>query len=139
MQEPARAAFSSVMSISPKLGLDPSFGRRFDIHIPGGAITKDSPSAEITLVTGIVSDITRRKVRRDVAMTGEVTLRGRVLTIGGLKEKVMADLRGELKTLIIPQENEKDLKDIPDRILKTFSIISVKMADHVLQTAMLFG
>jgi ATP-dependent Lon protease len=89
-------------------------------------------------VTGIVSALTRRKVRRDVAMTVEVTLLGRVLPIGGLKEKVMADRRGELKTLIIPQENEKDLKDIPDRILKTFSIISVKTVDHALQTAMLF-
>ncbi|MDR1041504.1 MAG: endopeptidase La [Deltaproteobacteria bacterium] len=139
MQESARAAFSYVRSISPKLGLDQNFYRRIDthIHIPEGAIPKDGPSAGITLVTGIVSALTRRKVRRDVAMTGEVTLRGRVLPIGGLKEKVMAAHRGELKTLIIPQENEKDLKDIPERILKNFTILPVKMVDEVLLAALL--
>ncbi|MDR1314631.1 MAG: endopeptidase La [Deltaproteobacteria bacterium] len=140
MQESAKAAFSYVRSISPKLGLDPSFYRRLDIHIhiPEGAIPKDGPSAGITLVTGLVSALTRRKIKRHVAMTGEVTLRGRVLPIGGLKEKVMAAHRGELKTLIIPQENEKDLKDIPDRILKTFTILPVKMVDDVLRAAMVF-
>lgn len=138
MQESARAALSYVRSISTKLGLDPNFHRRIDIHIhlPEGAIPKDGPSAGITLVTGLVSALTKRKVRRDVAMTGEVTLRGRVLPIGGLKEKVMAAHRGELKALIIPQENEKDLKDIPDRILKTFQITPVKMVEEVLNTAL---
>jgi ATP-dependent Lon protease len=89
------------------------------------------------LVTGLVSSLTRRKVKRDVAMTGEVTLRGRVLPIGGLKEKVMAAHRGELKSLIIPHENEKDLKDIPERILKTFDIVLVKKVEEVLNAALL--
>jgi ATP-dependent Lon protease len=134
MKESAKAALSYVRSISTKLGLDPGFYRKLDIHIhlPEGAIPKDGPSAGITLVTGLVSALTKRKVHRDVAMTGEVTLRGRVLPIGGLKEKVMAAHRGELKTLIIPQENEKDLKEIPDRILKAFNIITVKQVDEVL-------
>jgi ATP-dependent Lon protease len=138
MQESARAAMSYVRSISGKLGLDPNFYRKLDIHIhiPEGAIPKDGPSAGITLVTGLVSALTKRKVRRDVSMTGEVTLRGRVLPIGGLKEKVMAAHRGELKTLIIPQDNEKDLKDIPERILKTFTILPVKMVDEVLKVAL---
>ncbi|MDR1607803.1 MAG: endopeptidase La [Deltaproteobacteria bacterium] len=138
MQESARAALSYVRSISPKLGLDPNFHRKIDIHIhlPEGAIPKDGPSAGITLVTGLVSALTRRLVRRDVAMTGEVTLRGRVLPIGGLKEKVMAAHRGELKSLIIPQENEKDLKEIPERILKAFTIIPVKMVEEVLNAAL---
>jgi ATP-dependent Lon protease len=138
MQESARAALSYVRSISPRLGLDPNFHRRIDIHIhlPEGAIPKDGPSAGITLVTGLVSALTRRLVRRDVAMTGEVTLRGRVLPIGGLKEKVMAAHRGELKSLIIPQENEKDLKEIPERILKSFTIIPVKMVEEVLNAAL---
>ncbi|MDR2142571.1 MAG: endopeptidase La [Deltaproteobacteria bacterium] len=138
MQESARAALSYVRSISPRLGLDPNFHRKIDIHIhlPEGAIPKDGPSAGITLVTGLVSALTRRLVRRDVAMTGEVTLRGRVLPIGGLKEKVMAAHRGELKSLIIPQENEKDLKEIPERILKSFTIIPVKMVEEVLNTAL---
>ncbi|MDR2612389.1 MAG: endopeptidase La [Deltaproteobacteria bacterium] len=141
MQESARAAFSYVRSISPKLGIDPAFYRRYDIHIhiPEGAIPKDGPSAGITLVTGLVSALAKRKVRRDVAMTGEVTLRGRVLPIGGLKEKVMAAHRGELKTLIIPQENEKDLKDIPERILKTFNILPVKMVDEVLMASLVLN
>jgi ATP-dependent Lon protease len=139
MQESARAALSYVRSISPKLGLDPNFHRRIDIHIhlPEGAIPKDGPSAGITLVTGLVSALTKRKVRRDVAMTGEVTLRGRVLPIGGLKEKVMAAHRGELKSLIIPHENEKDLKDIPERILRTFDIILVKKVEEVLNAALI--
>jgi ATP-dependent Lon protease len=138
MKESARAPLSYVRSISTKLGLDPDFYRKQDIHIhlPEGAIPKDGPSAGITLVTGLVSALTRRKVHRDVAMTGEVTLRGRVLPIGGLKEKVMAAHRGELKTLIIPQENEKDLKEIPDRILKAFTILPVKQVDEVLRNAL---
>jgi ATP-dependent Lon protease len=139
MQESARAAFSYVRSIAHRLGLDPNFHRRIDIHIhlPEGATPKDGPSAGITLVTALVSALTRRKVRKDVAMTGEVTLRGRVLPIGGLKEKVMAAHRGEIKHLIIPQENEKDLKDIPERILKAFTITTVKNVDEVLEHALI--
>jgi ATP-dependent Lon protease len=139
MQESARAALSYVRSISHKLGLDPNFYRKIDIHIhlPEGATPKDGPSAGITLVTALVSALTKRKVRRDIAMTGEVTLRGSVLPIGGLKEKVMAAHRGEIKHLIIPQENEKDLKDIPERILKAFSIATVSKVDEVLERALI--
>jgi ATP-dependent Lon protease len=138
MQESARAAMSYVRSISEKLGLDPNYYRRQDIHIhiPEGAIPKDGPSAGITLTTGLVSALTKRKVRRDVAMTGEVTLRGRVLPIGGLKEKIMAAHRGEMKTIIIPKENEKDLKDIPDRILKNLRIVTVSHVEEVLPVAL---
>ncbi|MDL2260172.1 endopeptidase La [Deltaproteobacteria bacterium OttesenSCG-928-K17] len=139
MQESARAAMSYVRSISERLGLDKGFHRKVDIHIhiPEGAIPKDGPSAGITLTTGLVSALTKRKVRRDVAMTGEVTLRGRVLPIGGLKEKIMAAHRGEMKTIIIPKENEKDLKDIPERILKNLEIISVSNVDEVLPIALM--
>jgi ATP-dependent Lon protease len=138
MQESAKAALSYVRSISAKLGLEPNFYQKLDvhIHIPEGAIPKDGPSAGITLVTGLVSALTKRKVKRDVCMTGEVTLLGKVLAIGGLKEKVMAAHRGELKTLIMPQENEKDLKDIPERILKTFTILPVKSVQEVLSAAL---
>jgi len=138
MQESARAAMSYVRSISGKLGLDPNYYRKMDIHIhiPEGAIPKDGPSAGITLTTGLVSALTKFKVRRDVAMTGEVTLRGRVLPIGGLKEKIMAAHRGEMKTIIIPQENEKDLKDIPDRILRNLKIIAVNHVEEVLPVAL---
>jgi ATP-dependent Lon protease len=140
MQESARAAFSYVRSIAHRLGLEAHFHRRLDspIHLPEGATPKDGPSAGITLVTGLVSALTRRKVRKDVAMTGEVTLRGRVLPIGGLKEKIMAAHRGEIKHLLIPHENEKDLKDIPERILKAFTITTVKMVDEVLEKALIF-
>ncbi|UQZ88418.1 endopeptidase La [Deltaproteobacteria bacterium Smac51] len=138
MQESARAALSYVRSISEKLGLEPGFHRKVDIHIhiPEGAIPKDGPSAGITLTTGLVSALTKRKVRRDVAMTGEVTLRGRVLPIGGLKEKIMAAHRGEMKTIIIPKENEKDLKDIPERILKNLEIVPVNHVEEVLPVAL---
>ena len=138
MQESARAALSYVRSISVKLGLDPGFYRKVDIHIhiPEGAIPKDGPSAGITLTTALVSALTKHKVRRDVAMTGEVTLRGRVLPIGGLKEKIMAAHRGEMKTIIIPKENEKDLKDIPERILKNLEIVPVSHVDEVLRLAL---
>jgi len=138
MQESARAAMSYVRSISDKLGLDHNYYRKLDIHIhiPEGAIPKDGPSAGITLTTGLVSALTKLKVRRDVAMTGEVTLRGRVLPIGGLKEKIMAAHRGEMKTIIIPKENEKDLKDIPDRILKNLRIVTVTKVEEVLPLAL---
>lgn len=137
MRESAQAALSYVRSRAEQLGLDPNFHRKVDIHIhiPEGATPKDGPSAGITLATALVSALVKRKVRRDVAMTGEITLRGRVLPIGGLKEKIMAAHRGDLKTIIIPEENEKDLKDIPERILKNLTIIPVKSIEPVLKAA----
>lgn len=115
MKESVEAAFSFVRARSPAYGIKPSlFGRKdIHVHLPEGAVPKDGPSAGIGLVTAIVSTMTGVPVRRDIAMTGEVTLRGRVLPIGGLKEKLLAALRGGIKTVLIPEENQKDLAEIP--------------------------
>jgi ATP-dependent Lon protease len=141
MQESAQAALSYVRSRGPRLGLNEHFYRKVDIHIhvPEGATPKDGPSAGITLTTSIVSALLKKPVRRDLAMTGEITLRGRVLPIGGLKEKIMAAHRGNIKTVLIPKENEKDLKDIPTRIQKAVNIISVENMDEVLEHAIVLG
>jgi ATP-dependent Lon protease len=106
------------------------------IHIPEGAIPKDGPSAGIAMCTAVVSALTKRATRREVAMTGEITLRGRVLPIGGLKEKILAAHRGGIKKIIIPKENEKDLKDIPATISKQLEIVSVEHMDEVLPHAL---
>lgn len=137
MQESAQAALSYVRSRAAWLGLDKNFYRKVDIHIhvPEGAIPKDGPSAGITLTTSIVSALLKKPVRREMAMTGEITLRGRVLPIGGLKEKTMAAHRGNIKTILIPKDNEKDIKDIPARILKSIQIIPVESMDEVLEKA----
>ena len=137
MQESAQAAFSYVRSRSAELGLSENFYRKVDIHIhvPEGATPKDGPSAGITLATALVSALVKRPARRDVAMTGEITLRGRVLPIGGLKEKIMAAHRGNIKKVIIPAENEKDIKEIPAHILKSITIVPVEHVDQVLAEA----
>ena len=139
MQESAQAALSYVRSRTTLLGLNENFYRKVDIHIhiPEGAIPKDGPSAGITLTTAIVSALLKKPVHRDVAMTGEITLRGRVLPIGGLKEKIMAAHRGNIKTVIIPKDNEKDIKDIPPHILKAITIIPVENMDEVLTRAII--
>jgi ATP-dependent Lon protease len=138
MQESAQAAISYIRSRAPSLGLDRDFYSRADIHVhlPEGAIPKDGPSAGITLCTGMVSALLRAKVRRDVAMTGEITLRGRVLPIGGLKEKILAAHRGGISTVIFPKENAKDLRDIPKRVLKSLRLIPVGHMDDVLRAAL---
>ena len=135
MKESIQAAESFVKSRSIEFGIKPTLFDRKDIHVhvPEGATPKDGPSAGVAMVTAIVSVLTGIPVRRDVAMTGEITLRGRVLPIGGLKEKLLAALRGGLKTVIIPQENEKDLADIPDNVKRGLEIIATDSVDEVLK------
>ena len=127
-----------VRSRSERLGLDPDFHQKFDVHVhvPEGATPKDGPSAGIAMVTALVSILSGVPVRADVAMTGEITLRGRVLPIGGLKEKLLAALRGGIKTVIIPEENRKDLADIPKNVTQGLEIIPVKWIDEVLDIAL---
>jgi ATP-dependent Lon protease len=138
MQESAQAAMSYVRSRADDLGLERDFYQKIDlhIHVPEGATPKDGPSAGITLATALVSALTRLPVRADLAMTGEVTLRGRVLPIGGLKEKVLAAHRGGIKHVLIPAENEKDISEIPPSILKTVTIEMVEHMDEVLRKAL---
>ena len=139
MTESIQAAFSYVKARSPGYGIKPSIFNRKDIHIhlPEGAVPKDGPSAGIGMVTCIVSTLTGIPVHKDVAMTGEVTLRGRVLPIGGLKEKLLAALRGGIKTVLIPQENEKDLAEIPANIRDGLEIVPVSHVDEVLARALM--
>jgi len=138
MQESIQAAASFVRSRSIEYGVKPPMFEKRDIHVhvPEGATPKDGPSAGIAMVTSIVSVLTQIPVRKDIAMTGEVTLRGRVLPIGGLKEKLLAALRGGLKTVLIPNDNEKDLAEIPDNVKKGLTIIPVSSVDDVLKHAL---
>ncbi|HMD99081.1 MAG TPA: endopeptidase La [Terriglobia bacterium] len=138
MQESAQAAMSYVRVRGARLGLDPDFYRRADIHIhiPEGAIPKDGPSAGITLATALVSALTRIAVRCDVAMTGEITLRGKVLPIGGVKEKLLAAHRAGSRTVILPRDNEKDLAEIPSNIQQEMTIRFVESMDEVLDLAL---
>jgi ATP-dependent Lon protease len=138
MQESAQAAISYVRSRAPSLGLDRDFYSRADIHVhlPEGAIPKDGPSAGITMCTGLVSALLRVPVKRNVAMTGEITLRGRVLPIGGLKEKILAAHRAGITTVIMPKENAKDLRDIPKKVLKAVRVCLAEHMDEVLRVAL---
>ena len=138
MQESVQAAKSYVRSRAAELGIKPPTFDKTDIHVhvPEGATPKDGPSAGVAMATSIVSVLTKIAVRRDVAMTGEITLRGRVLAIGGLKEKLLAAMRGGLKTVLIPRENEKDLAEIPDNVKKGLRIVPVGNIDDVLREAL---
>ena len=138
MNESVQAAFSFVRARSPAYGIKPSLIARKDVHIhlPEGAVPKDGPSAGIGMVTSIVSTLSGIPVRKDLAMTGEVTLRGRVLAIGGLKEKLLAALRGGIKTVLIPEENVKDLAEIPANVKEGLEIIPVSHVDQVLERAL---
>ena len=139
MKESAEAAFSWVRAHSEELGLQKDFYQNIDIHIhvPEGAVPKDGPSAGVTMTTALVSALTGKPVRQDAAMTGEITLRGRVLPIGGLKEKTMAAYRAGMRTLIIPEENQKDLEKIPDYVLAQFRIVKVKNVEEVLKSVLI--
>ena len=138
MKESIDAASSYVRSISPTLGVKPTSFDKLDIHVhvPEGATPKDGPSAGLAMVTSIVSVLTRIPVRKDLAMTGEVTLRGNALAIGGLKEKLLAALRGGIKTVLIPAENEKDLTEIPENLKEGLEIIPVSHVKEALKYAL---
>ena len=138
MQESAQAAMSYIRSRSESFGLSRDFQTKVDIHVhfPEGAIPKDGPSAGITMATAVASALMRVAVRQNIAMTGEVTLRGRVLAIGGLKEKILAAHRAGVTTVVIPEENKKDLKDIPEAVLEQITIVPVKHMDEVLRVAL---
>ena len=140
MQESIQAAFTVVRSRAKALGLDANFHEKFDlhIHVPEGATPKDGPSAGVGMCTALVSVLTNIPVRADVAMTGEITLRGQVLRIGGLKEKLLAAHRGNIKTVIIPADNERDLSEIPDNIKADLEIVPVRWIDEVLEHALQF-
>ena len=138
MTESIQAAKSYVQSRAPQFGIHPTLFLKKDIHVhvPEGATPKDGPSAGVAMVTSIVSVLTGIKVKKEVAMTGEVTLRGRVLPIGGLKEKLLAALRGGIKTVLVPKENEKDLAEIPDNVKRALKIVTVVAVEEVLEHAL---
>ena len=138
MKESARAALSYVRSQASRLGLDEDFytGSDFHLHIPAGAQPKDGPSAGVTMATALVSLVSGRCVRSDIGMTGEITLRGQVLPVGGIKEKVLAAHRVGLKTILLPKRNEADLEDIPDEIRGAIDFVFVEAVDEVLAKAL---
>lgn len=138
MQESARAALTCIRTRGEKIGVDPDFIRKFDlhIHVPEGAIPKDGPSAGITMAVAMVSALTRTPTRHDVAMTGEITLRGRVLPIGGVKEKLLAAHRVGIKTIILPKDNEKDFSEVPEEIKRDLTVHFVEIIDEVLILAL---
>jgi ATP-dependent Lon protease len=138
MKESVRAALSLVRSRARQLRIDPKLFEENEVHVhvPAGAIPKDGPSAGIAMFTALASLFTNRPVRSDVAMTGEVTLRGFVLPIGGLKEKSIAALRAGIQTMIIPKLNEKDIPDLPEEVRQRLKIVPVKTVDEVLNLAL---
>ena len=135
MKESAQAALSYLRSSAPRLGIEEDFFDRYDIHIhvPAGAIPKDGPSAGITIATALASLLLDRPIKPRVSMTGEITLRGEVLPIGGVKEKALAAHRAGIRTLVLPRKNEKDLVDIPDEVREDLRIILVETVDQVWQ------
>jgi len=138
MQESVQAASSYVRSRAIAFGIKPTLFEKKDIHVhvPEGATPKDGPSAGVAMAVSMVSVLTQNPVRKDIAMTGEITLRGRVLPIGGLKEKLLAALRGGIKTVMFPRENEKDLAEIPDNVKKGLELIPISTVDEALKRAL---
>jgi ATP-dependent Lon protease len=139
MQESAQAAYSYAKSRAIELGINEDDFDNYDIHIhlPEGAIPKDGPSAGITLATAMVSVLARRPVRKDIAMTGEITLRGNVLPVGGVKEKVLAARRARVKTIILPEPNKRDLEDLPQEVLEDLNFIFVENVRQVFREALM--
>lgn len=139
MRESAQAALTYARSHVQDLNIDEDFYKDLDIHIhvPSGSIPKDGPSAGITMASALVSALTERPINRDVVMTGEITLRGRVLPVGGLKEKALAALRANIHTVIIPEKNKKDLSEIPKNLRKKIRFIPVKNMDEVLKIVLM--
>ena len=138
MKESAQAALSYVRSKSEKLHIDKDFYEKYDIHIhvPEGAVPKDGPSAGITIATALISALTKRPIRKEVGMTGEIPLRGRVLPIGGLKEKSMSAHRAGLRKIICPVDNARDIDDIPESVRNDLEFVFVSQLDEVLQHAL---
>jgi ATP-dependent Lon protease len=138
MQESIHAAMTVVRSRTERLGIDPEFYQKYDlhVHVPEGATPKDGPSAGISMCTALVSALTKVPVHASVAMTGEITLRGQILPIGGLKEKLLAAHRGGISIVVIPEENRKDLTEIPKNILSKLDVRPVKWIDQVLEIAL---
>ncbi|MCU0663642.1 MAG: endopeptidase La, partial [Myxococcota bacterium] len=138
MKESAQTALSYVRTYAAELGLDPDFSEQYDIHlhVPAGSVPKDGPSAGSAMLTALVSLLSGRRVRSDVAMTGEITLRGLILPVGGIKEKVLAAHRAGLKTIILPERNSKDKPDIPEEIRNELDLRFVKRMREVLELAL---
>ena len=138
MRESVQAALSLVKSRAEKLGIDAAqLGRRdIHVHVPAGAVPKDGPSAGVTMAVALASLCSGRKVKHDVAMTGEITLRGKVLPVGGIKEKVLAAGRAGIETIIIPQRNEQDLRDVPEHIRKTLKFVPVDKVEDMMPVAL---
>jgi ATP-dependent Lon protease len=138
MKESAQAALSYVRARAERLGIAPDFFETLDlhVHVPAGAVPKDGPSAGVTIATALASLLTGRPARHDIAMTGEITLRGKVLAIGGVKEKVLGARRAGINTIIMPKRNEKDLEDIPERVRQEMQFIFVETIDDVLEHAL---
>jgi ATP-dependent Lon protease len=138
MKESAEIALSYVRSHATELGIDPAAlrGRRFHVHVPAGAVPKDGPSAGVTLTTALVSLLTNRPVRSDMGMTGEVTLQGRVLPIGGVKQKVLAAHRAGLTTVVLPKRNELDLEDVPEAVRRQMTFYPADEVAEVLAVAL---
>jgi ATP-dependent Lon protease len=139
MQESAQAALSYIRSQSDAMQIDNELFEKLDIHIhvPEGAVPKDGPSAGVTIATALVSAFTNRPIRRDVAMTGEITLRGRVLPVGGVREKVLAARRAGIKTFVLPKKNERDLSEVPKKLRQDVQFVLADRAAQVLEAALL--
>ena len=135
MQESAKAGISYIRSVADKLGIEEDFYKTKDlhIHIPEGATPKDGPSAGVTMCTAIISTLTEIPVRKDIAMTGEITLRGKVLPVGGIREKVLAAHRAGIRKVLLPKENERDIDDIPEKVRKKMEFVLIENVDDALR------